>query len=413
MFLQNLCENSTCFLSLSDDNHCYLFLLFAILSLVTKMTRQRMYFKMITSSLMRRRSRMLVALLAVAIGATILSGLVTIYYDVPRQMGQEFRSYGANLLLVSANTDALKAESVSHARSIIPSGKLVGLTPFRYETIKINNQPFMAAGTDFGEVQKTSPYWLVSGDYPKTDGEVLVGQTVANAVALSTGAKVAVNGVDSDGKAFSEQFTVSGIVQTGGSEEECVYLTLPKLESLMKNSGALDVAECSVSASGKELENIANTISANVDGINPRLVKRLAKSEGTVLTKLQSLVYIVTLVVLILTMVCVATTMMAVVAERRQEIGLKKSLGASNQSIVCEFLGEGLFLGALGGVLGVVLGFAFAQAVSINVFTRSISFQPMLVPITIVVSVAITGLACLLPVRSATEVDPALVLKGE
>ena len=271
----------------------------------------------------------------------------------------------------------------------------------------------MAAGTDFSEVQKTSPYWLVSGDYPKTDGEVLVGQTVANAVALSTGEKVALNGVDSDGKAFSEQFTVSGIVQTGGSEEECVYLTLSKLESLMKNSGALDVAECSVSASGKELENIANTISANVDGINPRLVKRLAKSEGTVLTKLQSLVYIVTLVVLILTMVCVATTMMAVVAERRQEIGLKKSLGASNQSIVCEFLGEGLFLGALGGVLGVVLGFAFAQAVSINVFTRSISFQPLLVPITIVVSVAITGLACLLPVRSATEVDPALVLKGE
>ena len=377
------------------------------------MTRQRMYLKMITSSLMRRRSRMLVALLAVAIGATILSGLVTIYYDVPRQMGQEFRSYGANLLLVSPNTDSLKTESVNHARAIIPSGKLVGLTPFRYETIKINNQPFMAAGTDFSEIKKTSPYWLVSGNYPKSEDEVLVGQTVASAVALSAGGSVTVNGIDSEGKTFSENFTVSGIVQTGGSEEECVYMNLSKLESLMKNAGVLDVAECSVSASGTELENIANTISNNVEGVNPRLVKRLAKSEGTVLKKLQSLVYIVTLVVLILTMVCVATTMMAVVAERRQEIGLKKSLGASNQSIVCEFLGEGLFLGALGGLLGVVLGFGFAQAVSVNVFARSISFQPLLVPVTIFVSVAITGLACLLPVRSATEVDPALVLKGE
>ena len=57
-----------------------------------------MYFKMITSSLMRRRSRMLVALLAVAIGSTILSGLVTIYYDVPRQMGQEFRHRNAGFL---------------------------------------------------------------------------------------------------------------------------------------------------------------------------------------------------------------------------------------------------------------------------------------------------------------------------
>ena len=42
------------------------------------MTRNRMYLKMITSSLVRRRSRMLVALLAIAIGSTVLSGLLTI-----------------------------------------------------------------------------------------------------------------------------------------------------------------------------------------------------------------------------------------------------------------------------------------------------------------------------------------------
>ena len=377
------------------------------------MTKQRMYFKMITSSLVRRRSRMLVALLAVAIGATILSGLVTIYYDVPRQMGQEFRSYGANVLLVSANTEPLKTSDVERAKAIVPSEKLVGIAPFRYETMKINNQPFLVAGTDFVEVQKSSPYWYISGKFPENNGEVLLGQTVSAKVALSVGAKVAIAGVDSNGTAFSENFIVAGILQTGGSEEECIYMSLSDLERLMASSGTLDVAECSISASGTELENLVNTIRLNVDGVSPRLVKRVTQSEGTVLTKLQSLVYIVTLVVLILTMVCVATTMMAVVAERRKEIGLKKSLGASNKSIVGEFLGEGLFLGALGGLLGVVLGFAFAQAVSINVFTRSISFQPLLVPITILVSVVITGLACLLPVRSATEVDPALVLKGE
>lgn len=377
------------------------------------MTRQRMYFKMITSSLMRRRSRMLVALLAVAIGATILSGLVTIYYDVPRQMGQEFRSYGANLLFVSASTEPISEDAITKAVSLIPGGKLVGATPFRYESIKINNQPFMVAGTDFLQVQKTSPYWLINGSYPTDAHSVLIGQTVSQAVAMNVGNELTVTGVDKDGGAFSEKFTVSGVVQTGGSEEECVYMSLSALESLMKSSGTVDVVECSVSASGNELDKIAESIEDASLGVHPRAVKRLAKSEGTVLTKLQSLVYIVTLVVLILTMVCVATTMMAVVAERRQEIGLKKSLGASNQSIVVEFLGEGLFLGALGGILGVVLGFAFAEAVSKNVFTRSIAFQPLLIPVTIIASVVVTGLACLLPVRSATEVDPALVLKGE
>ena len=39
------------------------------------MTRRRMFFKMIFASLVRRRSRMIIALLAIAIGSTVLSGL--------------------------------------------------------------------------------------------------------------------------------------------------------------------------------------------------------------------------------------------------------------------------------------------------------------------------------------------------
>ena len=76
------------------------------------MTKQKMFVRMITASLARRRSRMLVALLSIAIGATILSGLVTIYYDVPRQMGAEFRNYGANMIFTAAE-DALTSEDVA------------------------------------------------------------------------------------------------------------------------------------------------------------------------------------------------------------------------------------------------------------------------------------------------------------
>ena len=377
------------------------------------MTRKRMYFKMISSSIMRRRSRMLVALLAVAIGSTILSGLVTIYYDVPRQMGQVFRSYGANLILTSSSEKPLSSEDVNYARDLIPSSQLVGFTPFRYENLKINRQPFLAAGTDFSQLKKTSPYWLVSGEYPADDFSILLGQTVADGLAAKAGSKVIVSGTDSLGHSFSEELRVSGTLQTGGSEEECVYMNFSELEKLMKDSQKITIAECSVTMSGKELENLSDMIQLNAAGVNPKLVKQLSKSEGSVLKKLQSLVYIVTIVVLALTMVCVATTMMAVVTERRKEIGLKKSLGASNQNIVMEFLGEGLFLGAAGGIQGVILGFAFAEAVSRNVFAQSIHFQPFLVPVTILASVLVTALACLLPVKSATEVDPALVLKGE
>ena len=109
----------------------------------------------------------------------------------------------------------------------------------------------------------------------------------------------------------------------------------------------------------------------------------------------------------------VATTMTAVVTERRKEIGLRKALGASDRSITLEFMGEGLLQGGIGGLLGSGLGFAFAQFVSTSVFNSSITFRPLLIPVTILAALVVTGLACALPVRNATKVDPALVLKGE
>jgi putative ABC transport system permease protein len=112
-------------------------------------------------------------------------------------------------------------------------------------------------------------------------------------------------------------------------------------------------------------------------------------------------------------MICVATTMMAVVAERRREIGLRKALGASNRSLVTEFMGEGMFLGGFGGVLGAVFGYVFAQAVGLNVFNRSIAFRPLFVLFTLAASILVTALACVIPVRNATDVDPAVVLRGE
>ena len=207
--------------------------------------------------------------------------------------------------------------------------------------------------------------------------------------------------------------TVSGLLETGGSEEEYLYLSLEDLEALTGEAGGLDAAELSVSAAQDQLRAYADAVNAEVDGVTAQLVKRVTQSESAVLTKLQALVFLVTAVVLALTMICVATTMTAVVTERRKEIGLRKALGASNRSIIQEFMGEGLLLGGAGGVLGCVLGFAFAQEVSVQVFGSSIAFRPLLLPLTALVSVLVTGCACLLPVRSAADVDPALVLKGE
>ena len=48
-----------------------------------------------------------------------------------------------------------------------------------------------------------------------------------------------------------------------------------------------------------------------------------------------------------------------------------------------------------------------------NVFGRGIEFSPTIVVVALVMSILVTGLASLLPVRIATNVDPAIILRGE
>ena len=399
-------------------------------------SRERMYLKMVVSSLVRRSSRLIVAVLAIAIGATTLSGLVTIYYDIPRQLGREFRSYGANLVLLPRGDTKILRGDLEAVRRIIGGDRIVGMAPYRYQTVKINEQPYIIAGTDLDEARKNSPFWYVEGEWGTKDrpDQVMVGKEIARTLDLSLGDDFVVKGVkygqsavasqqtfsaeenvkkDVGTQYFSRKLHVRGIITTGGAEEGFIFTDVDMLNELIGDTFRSDVVECSVMADAAGLGTLSSAIEAELPNVQPRAVRRLTQSQDIVLGKLQALVYLVTIVVLLITMISVYTTMMAMVAERKREIGLKKALGAENGLIIGEFLGEGVLLGFIGGALGVLLGFEFAQQVSLSVFGRAIHFQWLLIPITIAVFIAITILASILPVRKVMDIHPAIVLRGE
>ncbi len=371
----------------------------------------KMYFTMVTNALLRRKLRMFIALLAVAIGATIISGMITVYKEVPEQMGREFRAYGANLLLLPASgTTTIQEVKLPAVYQRLQGHEIVGSAPFLYERMKINESPVLVGGTDFDMVKKVSPYWQINGAMPAADKEILLGHELAEKFQAKPGEKIIL--ALGDGS-WESPFTVSGIVRTGGKEEQFAYMDLKQMQEIVNKPGVISMAQVSVVANAAELDAFARQMAEEEPSIHPQTVKQIASSEQTVLGKLQALVLLVTVVVLLLTLVCVGTTMTEVVSERRKEIGLKKALGADNRNIAAEFFGESCMLGLLGGILGTVCGYLFAQAVGTNVFGRSLQLSIPIAVMSVVLSILVTAIATMLPVRTAVKVEPAIVMRGE
>jgi putative ABC transport system permease protein len=100
------------------------------------------------------------------------------------------------------------------------------------------------------------------------------------------------------------------------------------------------------------------------------------------------------------------------VTQRTSEIGLRMALGATSRDILMAFSGRGLALTLAGLVIGLALSVAAARLMT----TLFYGFTPGYAPAAAIVSfilLAVAALACLIPARRASRIDPAIALQHE
>jgi putative ABC transport system permease protein len=339
--------------------------------------------------------------------------LLNVNLDAERKLTQEFRTLGANVVIAppAGGSEAAVADATVLDRiSALHIPQIVATAPYLYVAANSGSQPVILAGTWFDQVARMNSWWKLEGGWvsSRDDHEhCLVGLTAARQLGLAPGSSVQLRSGD-----HNISLTVAGIVTTGAAEDNQILTNLDSAQTLAGLPGRVSLVQVSVSGSPTEIERVTRTLADNLSGLDVRPVRQIAAAEGMILGRIRGLIFWTIALILVLSMFGVLASMAALAMERRRDVGLMKALGGTVPRIMRLFLAEAGTLGALGGLLGFLVGVVLARWIGERVFGVVISARFEVLPITIALTVGV-ALAGAFPLRLLGRVRPADILRGE
>lgn len=340
-------------------------------------------FRLATRNLQRNKQRTLVATLTVAFGivafllaggfiawvfeqmreATIHSQLGHLQIVRPGYFDKGIADPYA-FLLPEHSSEQQAVEHIPGFRSLSPRLAFSGLISHGDTTIS-----FIGDGVDPARDKPvSSSVTIVSGRDLASAAEnaVLLGEGLATSMAAKAGDVVVLLATAANGSASAVEVTVVGLFATSAKDYDDSALRLPLLvaRKLMKVRGAtswvvlLDKTERTEDSA----RALAKILPAKDFEVVPWI--SLADFYNKTVVLFSKQVSVVKFIIGLIIILTISNTQMMSVLERTTEIGTSLAIGQRRSGVLRMFVAEGAIIGLLGGVLGVVLGYAFAQAIS-------------------------------------------------
>jgi putative ABC transport system permease protein len=419
---------------------------------------------------------MLMIAFTVALGASLATAMLNVMLDVGDKVNQELKTYGANINVVPRGASLLddlygvsdgsgvsdkylNEGELGNIKTIFWAFNIVDFTPYlntRGRIAGLNDQSptglstedIKIVGTWFnhhlelptGEALDTGmrnmkSWWDVSGAWLDDTGDktLMAGSALAERYGIKPGDRLR---LEAGGRA--ETFTVAGVFNAGGDEDQWLYLPLAEAQALADRPGLVSSVEVSAlttpdnelsrraaqdpkSLSIKEWETwyctayvsaICYQIDEVVTGAVSKPIRQVAESEGAILEKTQLLMLLITILSLAGSALGISNLVTAGVMERAAEIGLLKAVGAYDAPISALVLTEILITGVAGGAAGYFAGLGFAEIIGQSVFNSSIDIKPMVIPLVAVLVFLVTLAGSIPSIRLLLSLRPAEVLHG-
>jgi putative ABC transport system permease protein len=363
-----------------------------------------MFLRMLVRAAVLRRGRAASALLAMVVAATVATAMLNLYVDVQAKLSREFRKYGANVAVISKDGQHLPTDALSTVRSVLGGSGIA--VPFAYAVARTADaHSVVVAGTDLEQVQKMDSTWWSVTEWPKASHDALVG-TRALSVVGPLGKPFDLN---FQGRTI--QLNPVGTLKTGSAEDSRVFVSLADFTEW--THVPYSIVEISASGSPQEIGNIIQRLGQAVPAAEVHPVRQVTEGEANVLGKMRSTLLVAAILIILTTAVCVLSTLMGWVSDRRRDFALMKALGASGRMLQSFFAAEAAALGAIGSTLGFAIGVGVAVWIGRANFHAPVSPRLSVLPVVLMGGIVIALVAAIVPISLLRRVQPANILRGE
>jgi len=362
-----------------------------------------MFLRMLVRAAVLRRGRAAAALFAMVVAAAVATAVLNLYADVQAKLRSEFRNYGANIIVAGKHSSSLPAGALPQVESVLSGRGLAA--PFALVVAHTSQgQPVVVAGTDFARVQQLDHWWSVT-NWPAASHQALIGVRALAAISPQK------QPFDLMFAGRTINLTPVGTVQTGAAEDNRIYISLSDFTAW----AGVQPSTIEVAATGtpEEIAATMRELAQALPSAEVRPVRQIVEGEARVLGKTRATLFAASALIVLTAALCVLSTLMGWVLDRRKDFAIMKALGASGRLLSVFFAAEAASLGAVGALIGYVAGIGLAAWIGRINFHASIAPRFSVLPVVIVASIAVTLLASIIPISLLRRVQPAVILRGE
>src|ERR1035437_8448636 len=384
----------------------------------------------------QRKLRVLLTGIAIALGVALMAGTYVLTDTINRSFASIFQiaNRGHDGVITTtqslgrqtrSQTSPITEQMLAQVRATAGVAEAAGsiFTPGTF--LNVDGKRLTTGGAPAFVGSLSSPrfnsFKAVKGRFPANAEELAIDEATAERAKLKLGQQMIVAG-----SAPAKRYTIVGITQFGGGQSfggaGAAILTLPEAQRVVGEPGRydqLDVAAGPGVTPSQLRERIRAALPSTVEvRTGAEQANKETSDLESNLSFLRTFLLVFAYVSLVVGAFIIFNTFSITVAQRTREFGLLRTLGGSRAQIMRSVVYEGLMLGVVGAVLGLLGGIALAPALNAlfkafgaDLPNNGTVLETRTIVVSLVVGISVTVLAGLAPAVRATRVPPLAAMR--